>query len=179
MFRRTLLTGAAFFAATGITPAFAAEKPRSIIIYFSRTGHVAGLAKTLAGLTGARMLAVEPVTPYPEAYSETTEIVQDQMRKGIVPPIRPVTVNWDEIDTVYIGSPTWWGHLCRPIERFLTDYKFRGKKVYLFTSHGGSGRASTLDDVKRLCPDNNIAESIAFYGSGTGSEGQLKNWISN
>lgn len=153
------------------------SQPKSIVIYFSRTGNVEKLAHQISEITGAPLIKLEPVTPYPATYGETTEIVQDQMRKGIVPPIKPVNINLDDYDVIYLGSPTWWGHICRPMERFLSDHKLEGKRLMLFTSHGGSGEADTADDIRRLCPKSEVS-NIAFYGSGVRSEAQLKNWIS-
>lgn len=135
------------------------------------------LAKTIAELTGAQMLKVEPIEAYPNAYSETVDIVKEQMNKGIVPAIKPLKVNFDDFDVIYLGSPTWWGHISRPMERFLTDNKFKGKKVMQFTSHGGSGVAHTREDVQRLCSGNDIAESNAFYGGSANDKADLQSWI--
>lgn len=171
-------------SALGVTGVHAQNKEgvkksqaKSIVVFFSRTGNVEKLAHQISDITGAPLVKLEPEKPYPEAYRETTEVVKDQMNQGIVPPIKPVNINFDEYDVIYLGSPTWWGHICRPMERFLSDYKLEGKRLMLFTSHGGSGEANTADDIRRLCPNSEVS-NIAFYGSGVRAESQLKKWIS-
>lgn len=57
MTRRTVLTTAAALAAaswSGLTAS--AEKSKSIVIFFSRTGTIKGLAQTVVKLTGSRGL---------------------------------------------------------------------------------------------------------------------------
>ncbi len=153
------------------------SQPKSIVVFFSRTGNVEKLAHQISDITGAPMVKLEPEKPYPEAYRETTNIVKDQMNRGIVPPIKPLNIKFDEYEVIYLGSPTWWGHISRPMERFLSDYKLDGKRLMLFTSHGGSGEANTADDIRRLCPQSKVS-NIAFYGSGVRAESQIKKWIS-
>lgn len=161
----------------GVSAAEQSSKPKSIVIYFSRSGHVEELAKNISELTGSQMIKLEPAEAYPSSYSETVDIVKEQMTKGVVPPIKPVDVNLNNYDVIFIGSPTWWGHISRPVERFLSDYKFKGKKVMLFTSHGGSGVAHTKRDVQRLCPGNEVPESIGVYGGSSGDRSELDSWI--
>lgn len=170
-------------SALGVTGVHAQQKdetmksqPKSIVVFFSRSGNVEKLAHLVSDITGAPLVKLEPEKPYPNAYRETTEVVKDQMNQGIVPPIKPVNINFDDYDVIYLGSPTWWGHISRPMERFLSDYKIDGKRLMLFTSHGGSGEANTADDIRRLCPKSKVS-NIAFYGSGVRAEAQLKNWI--
>lgn len=155
------------------------QNKKSIVVYYSHTGNVKTIAESIARLTNSRIVVIEPVTPYPAAYSETTEIVQEQMRNGITPPIQLPTVDFNNYNTIYVGSPTWWGHISKPIERFLSDVNLEGKTIRLFTSHGGSGVANTLSDVRRICPNATVTRSIAFRGSSRASESILQEWISN
>ena len=168
-------------SAAGIKSSAAAQTQsgRSIVVYYSRSGNVKAIAEMIARLTGSDTVVIEPETPYPAAYSETTKIVRKQMDEGIVPPVKTPAADFSLYDTIYVGSPTWGGHISRPTERFLADAGFEGKTIRLFTSHGGSGVARTLDDVRRLCPKCNVTKSIAFQGASRATESALKAWIEN
>lgn len=150
---------------------------RSIVVYFSRTGCTKRIAELISRLADAELVEIVLVDPYPESYSETTTIVKDQMQKGVLPDIKPLNVDFSQFDTIYLGSPTWWGHIARPVEKFLADEKFSGKTIKLFTSHGGSGRAGTQEDVERLCPQCRVSESLVFYGSSGLNPDRIAEWI--
>ena len=70
MTRRTVLTTAAALAAASWSGlAASAEKSKSIVIFFSRTGTIKGLAQTVVKLTGADVLELQLVKPYAAAGS--------------------------------------------------------------------------------------------------------------
>ena len=83
MTRRTVLTTAAALAAaswSGLTAS--AEKSKSIVIFFSRTGTIKGLAQTVVKLTGADVLELQLVKPYAANYSDMTYIAREERREG-------------------------------------------------------------------------------------------------
>lgn len=43
---------------------------------------------------------------------------------------------------------------------FLEEYDFTGKTVIPFTTHGGYGVGSSVEDIQKLCPDANVVEDI-------------------
>lgn len=179
MNRRILLKSALTGLLAGFGAAQAVPKnAKSIIVFYSRSGHTASLAKALSEVTGAEVLRIESEPPYPADYEKTIERFQAERAAGELPLIRPIGKALSSYDVIYIGSPTWGGHLSYPIQRFLLESKLKGKRLCLFTSQGGSGEASTPEDLKRLAPGNTY-QNIAFYGSGFGAERQFKKWLSN
>ena len=61
-------------------------------------------------MTGAALFRVETVEPYPESYGSATEIVKDELQRGVIRPIRPLAFNPDDYDVVVLATPTWWHH---------------------------------------------------------------------
>lgn len=43
---------------------------------------------------------------------------------------------------------------------FLEEYDFNGKTIIPFTTHGGYGVGSSVEDIQKLCPDANVVEDI-------------------
>ena len=84
MTRRTVLTTAAALAAASWSGlAASAGKSKSIVIFFSRTGTIKGLAQTVVKLTGADVvLELQLVKPYAANYSDMTYIAREERREG-------------------------------------------------------------------------------------------------
>ena len=81
--RRTILQAAVAAAFAGAAcAATAASAKKSIVIYFSRTGTIEGLAKTVAQLTGSDILKLELVKPYADEYSAMTYIAREERASG-------------------------------------------------------------------------------------------------
>lgn len=55
-----------------------------------------------------------------------------------------------------IGSPIWGGLLSSPVKSFLSGYDLSGKKILPFCTHGGSGTAQSVDNIRKLCPHAEI-----------------------
>lgn len=58
-----------------------AAKMRVAVVYFSRSGNTASVAKAVQAVTGADIFEVKTVKPYPEAYKPTTEVVKEELKK--------------------------------------------------------------------------------------------------
>ena len=85
MGRRTVLVSAAALATISRAGfAAAAGKGRSIVIFYSRTGTIKGLAQSVAKLTGAETLELALEQPYAANYSDMTYIAREERQKGAV-----------------------------------------------------------------------------------------------
>ena len=62
----------------------------------------------------------------------------------------------------------------KPIE----SYDFSGKTIIPFCTHGGSGLGRTVEDIKKICPNAEVENAIAFYGNCVNtSKQEVKDWI--
>ena len=71
----------------------------------------------------------------------------------------------DEYDTLIVGTPIWGGHLTSAMKSFLAGYDLSGKYIAPFCTHGGSGTAQSVSDIRSVCPNSTILGSLAVYGS--------------
>ena len=44
---------------------------------------------------------------------------------------------------------------------FLESYDFSGKTIYPLVTHGGSRFGSSLDDIKKLCPQAVVGDGLS------------------
>ena len=92
---------------------------RIAVVYFTKTGNTKSLAEAVRHMTGAALFRVETVEPYPENYGSATEIVKDELQRGVIRPIRPLAFNPDDYDVVVLATPTWWHHAAMPLQTWI------------------------------------------------------------
>ena len=123
---------------------------KSIIIYYSYLGNTERIAKLIHKETGADLLRIETVTPYSTNYYQVVHQGQDEVNRGYFPEIIPVTIDWDQYDTVILGTPVWWYTFAPAVHTFLKSQNWAGKTVYPFATNGG-WIGHTFEDIKKAC----------------------------
>ena len=160
---------------------------RSLIIYFSRAdenyavgyidkGNTEIVAEFVQELTGADMFKVEPAVPYAKDYD--TCIKEAKQRIGNAP-IKEKPTDISAYDTIFVMSPIYWGTSAPEVETALTGLDFSGKTVRVISTHEGSGLASMVSDVKRLCVGADVQKNgLAIKGSqARKSKQKVADWL--
>ena len=153
----------------------------TLVAVFSWSGNTLGVAnRVVEDLQGqAELFRIEPATPYTTDYDEMLQIAQDEQAANTMPAIAGAVSNWNEYATVYLGFPTWWGHLPQIVKSFLAEHDCSGKVVYPFNTHAGSGFASCLSDLAEACPNADIREGLSLVGEDVSSStAQIDDWVS-
>lgn len=111
---------------------------KSVIVYFTHSGNTELAAKEIAAVTGAKMLRLQPEQPYTSEdvdwVNEQSRCTREHLDQSLRPAIKPVDINFAEIDTLFIGFPIWWHEELAVIRTFLDNYKeqLSGKVLYPF-----------------------------------------------
>ena len=164
------------------TSAPAQGSGKALVAVFSWSGNTLSVAnRVVEDLQGqAELFRIEPATPYTTDYNEMLQIAQDEQAAGTMPAIAGTVANWSDYTTIYLGFPTWWGHLPQIVKSFLAGHDCSGKVVYPFNTHAGSGFASCLSDLADACPNADVREGLSLVGeSVTSSTEQIDAWVSN
>lgn len=144
---------------------------KKITVYYSWSGKTAEMAEAVAKLTGSQLVGVKPVTPYSDDYKTCVDQSMFQVEKGECPPVTYDKTDLSDVDTVYIGTPIWFGTIAGPILTFINENdKLKGKKVAVFCTHGGGGKGHTDEDMKKFCPEAELLETLAVKEGGTPEE---------
>lgn len=152
---------------------------KSLIIYFSHTGenymqdgirniligNTEIVAKYLQEITGADIFKVEPLKEYPYSYQECCDVAKKEIENNERPLIKRKLDSIQEYDVIYIGGPIWWGHFPCCLFTALENLDFKGKIVYPFSTHEGSGLGNIISDVQRMCTGAFIKGGLAIRGS--------------
>lgn len=164
--------------------AFAADAPsgqntkKAIVIYYSRTGNTEALAKRIAERTGADTLRLDVKTPYAPNYGDMTDIAREEVRSGARRELSTVIPDLSGYDTVFLGTPYWWGSISVPMNTFLLDHNLAGKTVAPFITSGSSSPEGALSRMKTLCPQATFVEHFYVPGSGAkGAGAEIDAWL--
>ena len=135
---------------------------KSIIMYFSRAGENYGvgdvkkgnteyLADFIREATGADTFQVNPEYPYPRDYSTCVQVAQERQQTHDAPIAKPVP-DITSYDTVFIGTPVYWGRMPEELRTALSGLDLTGKTVNLFVTHEGSAFADIPQQLEIMFP---------------------------
>jgi flavodoxin len=165
---------------------------KSLSVYYSRKGnnYVGGrivnlpvgntevIANKIQGLTGSDLFQIQTVKSYPEDYTETTRVSQDELRGNARPELTEMVAEMDSYEVIYLGYPNWWGTMPMAVFTFPDSYDFSGKTIVPYCTHEGSGLGSSERDIKKLCPPAKVLSGLAIKGSTVGrADNDVANWL--
>jgi flavodoxin len=143
-------------------------------------GNTEVIAQKIHALTSGELFEIKTVKPYPEDYTETTEVSRNELKNKARPLLSATVSNMDSYDTIYLGYPNWWGTMPMAVFTFLETYNFAGKTIVPFCTHEGSGLSNSERDIKHLCKDSKVLSAIAIRGSLVSkADNEVKIWLKN
>lgn len=151
---------------------------KTLILYYSYGSNTRKIAEIIQSITGGDLEKIETVQPYPDDYNTVVKQAEVEVKKGFEPEIKPLSVNIDDYDTIFIGTPIWWYTFAPPVRTVLTSHAWKGKTVYPFATHGG-GIGSTFMDYQKFCSGANVMNGLDIYFNRTSfskSEDDIRVW---
>lgn len=152
---------------------------KAVIVYFTHSGNTELAAKSLAAATGAKMIRLLPQQPYTAAdvdwVNEKSRCTQEHLDQSLRPAIKPMDINFAEVDTVFIGFPIWWHEEPAVIRTFLDEYRnqLKGKTLYPFCTSYESPMSEADSTLKKGYPDLDWKTGLRFPAK----PAQIKKWI--
>lgn len=160
-------------------PAQNEKDMKSIIVYFTHSGNTELAAKDLAAVTGAKIIRLMPEQPYSSEdvdwVNEQSRCTQEHINQSLRPAIKPVDVNFADVDTVFIGFPIWWHEEPAVIRTFLDNYRdeLKGKVLYPFCTSYESPMSEADATLKKGYPDLDWKTGLRLPAKPE----QIKKWI--
>lgn len=154
---------------------------KTLVVYYSASGHTEDVANTIAEATGADLFELEPVEPYSSAdlnYSDDNSRVSQEHENEDMRDVELVAAtveDWDSYETVFIGYPIWWGIAAWPVDGFVEENDFTGKTVIPFCTSASSGLGESGELLEEKAGTGNWLEGIRF-SSGV-SEETVQEWV--
>lgn len=136
-----------------------------LTVYYSRSNNTRSLANSIHTHIGGDIEEILPIPAYSDNYDLAVNEVRLELLTGSRRQIEPLRNNISLYDTIFIGSPRWWGTLSVPVINFLLNNDLQGKTLLPFNTHAGGEREKTFDDLKLLCPHSTITEGLSVDSS--------------
>lgn len=123
---------------------------KTLITYYSRTGHTEQVAREIAGRCHAdidriRDDGADRSGPWGYLCSGW------QAFSGATPPIHRATKDPADYDLVVLGTPVWNWSLAAPVRTYARRHAGKFKQVAFFCTEGGSGERRVFEELQRIC----------------------------
>jgi flavodoxin len=119
-----------------------------LVVYYSRTGITAKVAREIASQCGAAIDVVREERSRAGRLGIARSILDSVTHRR--PAICPAEKDPSDYDTVILGTPVWAGHMSAPIRSYLERYRDRLRRVGLFCTMGGADGQHALDEMAAL-----------------------------
>lgn len=158
-----------------------AEGGKTLVVYYSATGHTETVAGYIAAETDADIFELEPVEPYSSDDLDWTDknsrvsYEHDHPESRNVELVSAAVEDWESYDTVFIGYPIWWHIAAWPVDGFIAANDFTGKTVIPFCTSSSSDLGESGELLAQAAGTGNWLEGERF-ASGT-SEETVRAWV--
>lgn len=170
------------------TPTETAAEPettggKTLVVYYSASGNTERVANAIAASANADLFELVPVEPYTSDDLNWTNpdsrvsVEHDDPEQRYVELTVTTVENWDAYDTVFIGFPIWWGIAAWPVNEFIANNDFTGKKVIPFATSSSSGLGESGELLAQATGTGNWLEGNRF--SSGASEADVQAWVSS
>ena len=154
------------------------DNKKILIVYFSWSGNTKFIAEKIHAKIGGEIFRIETVIPYPEDYHETAYgIAKEQHDKGIKPEIKS-NIDISSYDVILIGTPVWWYEMAPAVKNFISKNNFEGKTIVLFITHGGGGKYTIVEDIRKMVKGAKVLDPFVIYENGdVNTQKDIDKWL--
>lgn len=145
-----------------------------LVAYFTWSGNTDKMADTIKNATNGTVFEIVPLNPYPEDYTQCTEVALEERDNNARPEIKGLPDNIDEYDSIFIGYPIWWHTAPMIVGSFLENYDLTGKDIYPFAQSASMDEEqfnNSMEFVRECAKDANVHDGLFVKASD--SEGIL------
>lgn len=141
-------------------------------------GFTEQVAMKIHNFIGGDMCHIENKTPYPEAYEELKEVAREERKSGKRPELKPLPVNIDDYDVVFLGYPIWFGTFPPAMFTFLQQYDLSSKTIIPFSTSGATVWGHTLEVLHAQYPGADILEGLELRSlEVSASDVKIREWL--
>lgn len=151
-----------------------------LVVYYSAQNHTKLVAEKIAKNLNADIFEIVPEEVYSSDDLNWTDSNSRVSREHNDESLRNVKLkntkvnNWEDYDTVLIGYPIWWGIAAWPVDTFVKNNNFDGKKVIPFCTSSSSGLGESGKLLQKEANSGNWQEGYRFTSNPTDLD--IKKW---
>lgn len=151
---------------------------KTLIAYYSWSGHTAALAERLQAQTHADLYEIKaPADTFSADMYETSDIAKAQLKAGQLPPLAEPLPNLSKYATILVGGPVWSGAPATPVLSFLAAIPDDDVRLAPFyTDAGTPGNYEAV--FKRAAGQHSVAAGLGLPGSKAATaQTQIQQWL--
>ena len=154
---------------------------KTLIIYYSLSGHTKDIAAKIQKMTGGDMYEIQTadkINTTPWFYLT----LRQQLKDHTYPALSGELPDLSRYDTIFVGAPVWWYSMATPMWAFLQQADFAGKKVVPFSTQG-SNPGTYFEDFAAMAKNAKLLQSARFnnlppeYDAAV--DNKIKTWLNN
>lgn len=126
-----------------------------------RIGTTGRMAEIIQNNVGGDIHLIKSIKPYPKDFDDVVVQARIERNSGHISRLANKVTNMNDYDIVFVGYPVWGTTIPSPVQAFLSEYDFSGKKIIPFCTHDGYGSGISFNEIKRLVPKADVLEGIA------------------
>ena len=151
---------------------------KSLVPFYSWSGSTRRIAQIIAEKTGADLRELQPETPYSQNYNAVLSQAKQEIQQKQYPALRPIDMDWNAYDVVYLGTPNWWSSIAPPVSSFLHEVMPTDKTIIPVCTHGGGGEGHIAHDMRSYCIGCDVLPLLSIQGEGgKRAEAQVEQWL--
>lgn len=119
---------------------------KKLVVYYSWGNNTKAVAEYISQRLDADLLELKPKEAYPTDYNACVSKV-GRDGKNFEPELSTAIPDLSSYDTIFAGSPCWWGTIANPLRTFLHQNDFSGKTIVPFMTHGFNIHGVVFDEL--------------------------------
>lgn len=131
---------------------------KSLVAYFSWTGHTRQVAEAVAAALGAdveEICEARMRSGWIDYFGAAWEVL-----RGKLVPIGPSKTDVATYDLVVLGTPVWAGHMSSPLFAYITREHANFAKIAVLCTEGGASGEKVIAQIAELCAKEPVATLI-------------------
>lgn len=134
---------------------------KKLVVFYSFEGNTKYIGKNIAEAVEADVLELKPVKEIKNNGFMKYLWGGKQVVTGAKPELQKISVDFEDYDIIYLGTPVWAFSFAPAFNTFFSNYKIKGKKIALFCCNGGS-KGKTFINMREYLKGNTIIGEIEF-----------------
>ncbi len=112
---------------------------------------------------------IQTVKPYTDNFQEMLEVAKKEQAENARPALKEPLPDMKPVKTLVLGYPIWHGTMPMAVFSFLEKTGCDNITIIPFNTHGSSGVAHSVDDLRKVCPKATVMEGTPIKGTLAGS----------
>ena len=136
------------------------------------------LATMIQNAVGGELYAIQTEKKYPSSYGDTVSVAKDELDSDEKVVLAGSLPDFSQYDTMVLVFPVWWGTIPNAVKTFLQSDDLSGIVLYPLITHGGSGAANSVRDIKAICKAD-VTDKIleVFDDDVTDAASEVAEWL--